>query len=87
MKDLIVFREERVAIEWSEKFQKYVISIPVRNDLVEYSEEYEITEEEFDHFASPEGYKDLMALAAKCRARQNDEKLQEKPGRQRGWPC
>lgn len=82
----ISFLEERVAILWSDRYKKFVLVIPVRNDYGEYTEDYEITEEQYHYFSRPEGYGDLMKLAEECRGRRNDAKLLEKPGSQRGRP-
>lgn len=80
----VIFKKERVSIFYSEEHQNYYLGLPVENGMVEYNEYYEISEKDYDLFCTPDGKEELHRLIAKCRSRQNDDKLLFKPGRLRG---
>lgn len=84
---VIVFEEERVSISFEENLKKYLLSFPVTNGMVDYLEVYEISEEEYIHFASPEGRQDLANLTKLCKNRQGDDRLLVQPSKIRGTPC
>jgi hypothetical protein len=75
-------REERFSLGEEETSGKFYISFPVRNDMIEYEEHYEIDRAKLDLFQ-----KDLNAaltFVTRCQHRQLDELLIEKPGTRRG---
>ena len=82
--DLFVFCNERFAVGQEKDSQRYYLSIPVSNGLVEYEEYYELSPEEFTRFSR--GLDEMRQLAVECRARQEDGRLMMKPGSKRGDP-
>jgi hypothetical protein len=77
-------REHRFAIGIDLESKKYFISIPVNLGLVDDQEYYEINADEFHSFDKNQSY--FIALAEKCRNRQNDSHLIYQPGKIRGNP-
>ncbi|WP_268796901.1 hypothetical protein [Pseudomonas huanghezhanensis] len=80
--DIYFNREERFSLGIEETSGKFYVSFPVRNDRIEYEEYYEIDRAQFDLFQ-----KDLnaaLAFVTKCRHRELDELLIQKPGSRRG---
>lgn len=80
--DMYFNREERFSLGIEETSGKFYASFPVRNDMIEYEEYYEINREQFDLFQ-----KDLNAaleFVNRCRRRELDELLIQKPGSRRG---
>jgi len=82
--DKYVFREERFSVGVEETTGKHYLSIPVANPFVDYEEYYEIDVDQFQ--ACPSNLGQLKEIAAKSRARQNDERLIVQPGSLRGSP-
>lgn len=75
-------REERFSLGIEEASGKFYASLPVSNDMIEYEEYYEIDSTQFELFQ-----KDLnaaLAFLTKCRRRELDELLIQKPGSRRG---
>ncbi len=83
--DIKVFKNERFSIEKEIISNKYCISFPVCNHMGQYTEFYEITDEEFKQFTS--NYDLLTQFVNECKQRKNDNRLLEKPGKWRGDPC
>lgn len=80
--DIYFNREERFSLGIEETSGKFYVSFPVRNDMIEYEEYYEIDRAQFDLFQ-----KDLNAaleFVTRCRRRELDELLIQKPGSRRG---
>jgi len=80
--DLYFTREERFSLGIEETSGKLYVSFPVRNDMIEYEEYYEINRGQFELFQ-----KDLNAaleFVNRCRRRELDELLIQKPGSRRG---
>jgi hypothetical protein len=80
--DIYFNREERFSLGIEEASGKLYVSFPVRNDMIEYEEYYEINRGQFDLFQ-----KDLNAaleFVNRCRRRELDELLIQKPGSRRG---
>ncbi|TDV58971.1 hypothetical protein [Pseudomonas sp. LP_7_YM] len=80
--DIYFNREERFSLGIEETSGKFYVSFPVRNDMIEYEEYYEIDRAQFDLFQ-----KDLNAalgFVTRCRHRELDELLIQKPGSRRG---
>lgn len=80
--DIYFNREERFSLGIEETSGKLYVSFPVRNDMIEYEEYYEINRERFDLFQ-----KDLNAaleFVNRGRRRELDELLIQKPGSRRG---
>lgn len=63
---------------------KFYISIPVRNNYVEFEEYYEISADEFKIFSN--NLQQAEVLAEKCRDRQEEQRLFYQPSKERGWP-
>ncbi|ODC03935.1 hypothetical protein BFW38_10685 [Terasakiispira papahanaumokuakeensis] len=82
--DVVVNRAERFSIGIEEDSGRFYLSIPVRNEYADYEEYYEITKEAYELYK-----KDLnnaLEFVDKCRSRQVDGLLIQKPGRLRGTP-
>lgn len=82
--DVAVNRAERFSIGIEEDSGRFYLSIPVRNEYADYEEYYEITKEAYESYK-----KDLnnaLEFVDKCRSRQVDDLLIQKPGRLRGAP-
>nr|WP_296186178.1 hypothetical protein [Pseudomonas sp. UBA1879] len=80
--DMYFNREERFSLGIEETSGKFYVSFPVRNDMIEYEEFYEIDRAQFELFK-----KDLsaaLAFVTRCRYRELDELLIQKPGSRRG---
>jgi hypothetical protein len=73
----------RYSLEREAGSLKPVFSIPVRNQMAEYSEYYRISEGEFGRFMADED--EARAFAAKCGAREMDDRLLRQPGADRGY--
>ena len=79
-----VFRDDRFTVGIEEETGKYYLGIPVSNPYVDYTEYYEIDTVQFQ--ACPGNIEELRRIVARCRARENDDRLINKPGRLRGDP-
>lgn len=82
--DTHVFKEDRFTVGFEESTGRYYLSIPVSNPYLDYEEYYEIDHQQFA--ACPGNIEELRTIAAKCRARTNDDRLIVKPGSMRGSP-
>jgi hypothetical protein len=83
-KDTNFSKSDRYSIGVEEESGKYYISIPVRNNYVDYEEYYEISKSEFEYFSI-----DIVKakdLANRCRERTEDKRLMYQPSNERGWP-
>lgn len=80
--DIYFNREERFSLGIEEFSGKFYVSLPVRNDMIEYEEYYEIDRAQLDLFQND--LKAALTFVTKCRSRQLDELLIEKPGSRRG---
>ncbi|AUQ25665.1 hypothetical protein [Dickeya zeae] len=78
----LVNKEDRYAIGVEVDSGRYFLSIPVRNQMVEYSEFYEIDESEFLEFK--ENILLALPLVDKCRKHENDDNLIIPPSHNRG---
>ncbi|MBF0315821.1 MAG: hypothetical protein HQK52_20535 [Oligoflexia bacterium] len=82
--DVKVFREERFSVEKDIESDRIFITFPVYNGLSEYSEFYEISNEEFNKFSND---LDLLKIFVnECKNYKHDNRLLMKPGRIRGRP-
>jgi len=82
--DIDFSRENRFSIGVEEESGKFFLSIPVRNQRVDYEEYYEISEEMLESFKMN---MDLaLPFVRQCRDRQLDHLLIQKPGKDRGVP-
>jgi hypothetical protein len=63
---------------------RYYLGIPVSNRMVDYSEEYWITEEQHRQFA--DNHDLAFEFAEACRRREHDDLLVYRPGTDRGTP-
>lgn len=83
--DEFVSREMRFSLGVEEDSGRLYLSIPVANRLVDYEEYYEIDRAAYERYrvdpASAGGFLE------RCRAREADELLILKPGRDRGVPA
>lgn len=80
--DVYFNREERFSLGIEESSGNFYASFPVSNGMTDYEEYYEIDRAQLDLFQ-----KDLnaaLAFVTKCRNRQLDELLIQKPGDVRG---
>lgn len=83
--DVYINRPDRFSVGVEQETGKYYVSIPVRNDFVEYEEYYEISQERFEAFRRDAAA--ALAFVIACRNREQDACLMIKPGRLRGWPA
>ncbi|WP_434778580.1 hypothetical protein [Neisseria sp. Ec49-e6-T10] len=74
----------RFTIGQFHEINKYYISIPVRNMLIDYDEYYEINKDTFDKFLDDP--QTALPFVEQCRERKLDDLLILKPGRDRGDP-
>lgn len=74
----------RYSIGIEEKSGKHYISIPVRNNYVDYEEYYEISDNEFEIFSKD--IEQAKELANRCRGQIEDIRLLYQPSKERGWP-
>jgi len=84
MKVVYVDRVMRFSLDIDEDSGRTFLSIPVRNQMVEYDEWYEIDRETFDGFEADPTKAHLMVRQAK--ARHIDHLLLHQPGTDRGSP-
>jgi len=84
-KDSKITSQGRYAIGIEEKSGKFYITFPVRNDLVQADEYYEISTSEYQLFS--EDLDKAKELVERCRNRQEDERLILQPFTVRGYPC
>jgi hypothetical protein len=80
--DVFTSRKHMFSIGVEETKGRFYVSIPVSNGLVDYEEYYEIDRASFELFQN-----DIDAavdFVMKCRRRELDELLIEKPGTNRG---
>lgn len=82
--DVLVCREERFSLGIEETSGRYYLSIPVSNGLVDYEEYYELDRLAFERYRNdPQA---ALPFVERCRRREEDERLIQKPGRNRGTP-
>lgn len=79
-----VSQEHRFSLDVDSESGRTFVSIPVRNQLVEYCEWYEVDQETFRSYLE----QPLSALdfVKRARRRQLDHLLLYQPGSDRGWP-
>ena len=82
--DVQIYKEERISIGCEMDSGMFYLSIPVRNPYIEYEEYYELTPQQFEVFK--EDVSRAQEYAEKCRSRQLDNLLIQKPGKFRGEP-
>lgn len=82
MKCVFVDRVKRFALEIDEQTGRMFVSIPVRNQRIEYEEWYEIDKETFDRYTSDPTL--AHEFVAKAKRRELDHLLLLKPGTDRG---
>jgi hypothetical protein len=82
IKPVFVDRVRRFSLDLDEESGRTFVAIPVRNQLVEYSEWYEVDRETFERFrGDPELAQDFVARAKR---RELDHLLLFQPGADRG---
>jgi len=80
--DINFSRENRFSIGVEEEAGKFFLSIPVRNQRVDYEEYYEISKEMFESFKVD--MNSALPFVQQCRNRELDHLLIQKPGKDRG---
>ena len=80
--DIDFSRENRFSIGVEEETGKFFVSIPVRNQRVDYEEYYEISREMFESFKVD--MDSALPFVQKCRDRELDYFLLQNPGSDRG---
>ncbi|MBQ0746318.1 MAG: hypothetical protein KBT82_06615 [Marinobacter sp.] len=80
--DIDFSRENRFSIGVEEETGKFFVSIPVRNQRVDYEEYYEISREMFESFKVD--MDSALPFVQKCRDRELDYLLLQNPGSDRG---
>ena len=84
-RDTYVNREERFSLGIEETSAQFYVSFPVFNGMIEYDEYYAIDKEMSERF-----HHDLalaLEFVTRCRRRELDELLMQKPGSKRGFAC
>ncbi|KAI2679900.1 hypothetical protein [Pseudomonas sp. TNT3] len=81
-KDIYVNREELFSLGIDETSGRFYVSFPVSNGMIEYEEYYEIDHASFEFFQQNSDA--AVDFVMKCRRRELDELLIEKPGNNRG---
>ncbi|GHE28348.1 hypothetical protein GCM10007167_07300 [Vulcaniibacterium thermophilum] len=83
-RDVLVSREDRFSLGIEETSGRYYLSIPVSNGLVDYEEYYEIDPLAFERYRTEP--KAALPFVERCRRRECDDLLIQKPGKNRGTP-
>lgn len=83
--DTAVNQQHRFSIGRELDSGRFYLSFPVRNQLCEYEEHYEIPAAMHD--AYPRNAEEVLAFVDRCRQRLCDDLLFLKPGSDRGYPC
>jgi len=83
-KDIYINKDERFSIGFDEGSNRYYISIPVSNRMVDYEEYYVLPKD--TALSYDNNIEDILCIVKKCRDRKNDEHLFFKPGKDRGIP-
>jgi hypothetical protein len=82
--DMYTSHKDRFSVGVERESGLCYLSIPVSNGVVEYEEYYEIDKSLCERL--DRAFAETRAICEKSRARLNDDKLMEKPGKQRGSP-
>ena len=80
--DVLVSREHRFSLGIEETSGRYYVSIPVSNGMVDYEEYYEIDRAAFERYRVDPST--AIGFVERCRNREADELLIQKPGSNRG---
>ena len=81
---VFVDRERRFSLDVEEESGRTFVAIPVRNQMAEYDEWYEVDAETFERYrADPSLAHDFVDA---CKRREMDHLLLLPPGRDRGLP-
>ncbi|MFP3847597.1 hypothetical protein [Pseudomonas sp. W5-01] len=83
--DTYVNREERFSLGIEETSGQFFASFPVFNGLIEYDEYYAIDQQMFERFQND--LDSALQFVNRCRRRELDELLMQKPGSKRGFAC
>ncbi len=78
-----VSRQRRFALEIDEESGRTFLSIPVKNNFVEYDEWYEVDAETFERYRADPTL--AIEFAEQCKRREMDHLLLLPPGTDRGW--
>lgn len=82
--DLYVSVEHRFSLGEEKESQVFYLSIPVSNGIVDYEEYYALDASESSEFLADPAQ--AISLVERCRMREEDERLIQKPGWNRGVP-
>ena len=82
MRDVFVSRDDRFSLAIDDASGRMFASFPVSNGLVEYSEDYELTGEQFAAFVENPAV--ALGFVEECRRHEHDELLRLQPGTRRG---
>jgi hypothetical protein len=83
-RDVVFSPRHRFALGVEEGGDRYYLSIPVSNGLVDYEERYAITRESFERYRRD--LESALPMVRACRARTLDHLLLEPAGTPRGEP-
>ncbi|MBF0315011.1 MAG: hypothetical protein HQK50_08125 [Oligoflexia bacterium] len=84
-KDANFSKEHRFSIGIEEESNKYYISFPAYNGIVEYEEYYEISQQEYLDFDT--NLSNALTLLQRCKERKEESRLLYQPSIKRGSPC
>ena len=77
-------RENRYSLGIERDTQTHFAEIPVSNQMVDYSEQYKLSPEEYELFMS--NLPAAIEFVESCRRREQDARLFRQPGSDRGVP-
>ena len=77
-------RENRYSLGIEIETQTHFAEIPVSNQMVDYSEQYKLSPEEYELFMS--NLPAAIEFVESCRRREQDARLFRQPGSDRGVP-
>lgn len=83
MRAVLVHRDRRFSLDVDQESGRTFVAIPVRNQMTEYDEYYEVSREDFERYlASPPL---AFEFVERAKRRELDHLLLYPPGSDRGW--
>ena len=82
--DTFFSRDGRYSIGVESTSGRYYVSIPVSNGIVDYEEDYELSQDQYDNFLNDSAA--AIEFVEAYRRREHDDLLLQRPGTNRGTP-
>jgi len=82
--DTFFSRDGRYSIGVESTSGRYYVSIPVSNGIVDYEEDYELSQDQYDNFLNDSAA--AIEFVEACRRREHGDLLLQRPGTNRGTP-